>query len=78
MFLTILILAGIGAFAVITFIVWLVQLSIQRGQAIEELRIRISMNVDRMDHLSRQIEDLHRNVSVLEDQQNAKAKPRKR
>jgi cell division protein FtsL len=78
MFLTILILASIGVLAIVIFIVWLFHLSVQRGQTIEELRIRISMNVDRMDHFSREIEDLKRNVSLLEDERNVKAKPRKR
>ena len=78
MFLTILILAGIGVLAVITFIVWLVQLSIQRGQAIEELRIRLSMKLDRMDYFSRELEDLRDQIRELELKINDKSKPRKR
>lgn len=78
MFTAIFVLACIGVLAIITFLVWWIGLSIARGRAIEELQIRINMKHDRIDYLSREIEDLQRNVSVLDDQQNAKAKPRKR
>lgn len=78
MFAAILVLALIGILTIIWLIVWWVLLSIARGRAIEELQIRLNMKLDRMDHFSRELENLRRDVGLIEDQQNAKTKPRKR
>lgn len=78
MFTAILFMAGIGVLAVIAFIVWWISLSIDRGRAIEELQIRMSMRHDRIDYLSREIEILKDDIRAIEIKQHDKAKPRKR
>ena len=78
MFTAILVLALIGIFAIIWLIVWWVLLSIARGRAIEELQIRLSMKLDRMDYFSRELEAMHDAIRELELKNNVRSKPRKR
>jgi len=78
MFTAILFMACIGVLAVIAFIIWWISLSIDRGKKIEELQIRLSMKLDRMDYFSRELETLHDALRELELKINDKAKPRKR
>lgn len=69
--------ALIGVLAIIGLIVWWIGLSIDRGRAIEELRIRLSLKLDRMDYFSRELEDLRDAIRELELKNNVKTKPRK-
>jgi p-aminobenzoyl-glutamate transporter AbgT len=78
MFTAILFMACIGVLAVIAFIIWWIGLSIDRGKKIDELQIRLSMKLDRMDHFSRELEAMHDAIRELELKNNVKAKPRKR
>lgn len=71
------VLAFIGALSVITGIVWLFSLTMERGQRISSLENKNKYMDDRLDRWSQRHHELCLRVDELEEA-NVKTKPRKR